>query len=58
MVRSLAALLSYSQPLTQLFPLKFVMYFHIKLKKIKHEGGGNGTSGEGEKRTENDYTLK
>lgn len=41
-VRSLAALLSYSQPLTQLFPLKFVMYFHIKLKKKTWGGEGMG----------------
>lgn len=37
-MKSLAALLSYSQPLTQLFPLKFVKYFHIKLVKKKVRG--------------------
>lgn len=57
-MRSLAALLSYSQPLTQLFPLKFVKYFHIKLVKKKSEGEGMVQVERGEKRTENDCTLK
>lgn len=43
MVRSLAVLLSYSQPLTQLFPLKFEMYFHVKLfKNVRGVGGRRG----------------
>lgn len=62
MVRSLAALLSYSQPLTQLFPLKFEMYFHVKLfKNVRGVWGEEGmvqVERGREKRTENDCTLK